>query len=184
MKFKLSRNIKYSLIFFFVIFFATLAGQPFPTGYMHPADPLVMMAAVVLPSPHAAILSVVASVAVDLIKGYELLAITTAFVKLLMILAVKGLLRLPAAAKFPDLIAAPAALIPVPTYFLGLFITQFCITFGEKLTFMKQASGALEVATRGLEKDLIQAVASMLIFILLYGIYKKIKARRAAKNEE
>ncbi len=177
MKIKLSRNIKYALAFFLAIFFAGLAGQPFPHGYLHPADPLVMMAAVVLPTPYALAVSAVACVAMDLIKGYYLLSITTLVIKILMVLAVKALLKLPAAEKYPDLIVAPVALIPVPCYYLSIALETYFIG-------AKPLAEAFFYATRTLGKDLIQGAAGLLLFMILYSIYKKRKQRRKKKTAE
>lgn len=182
MKFKLPQNIKYAMIFFFFIFFAALAGQPFPEGYFHLADPLIMMAAAVLPLPYALILSVAACVAVDLIKGYTLLAIATAIAKVLLVLAVKGLLKLPVAQKFPDLIAAPAALLSLPCAYLSITALYFYSHFTGKTSLMKQISAAFDYATRILPKEAIQAVLGVLIFIFLYGIYKKREQRKMLKE--
>lgn len=181
-KFELPKNLRYALIFLFLIFFAALAGQPFPENYFHLADPLVMMAAVVLPLPLALIVSVLACVAVDCIKGYTLLALTTAIAKILLVLAVKGLLKLPAAEKFPDLIAAPAALISVPCYYLGCAAVYFYTTFSGETSIAKQLGAALAYAIRVLQKETVQAFIGVLLFVLLYGVYKKMKERRAKKQ--
>lgn len=181
-KFKFPQNLRYALIFFFFIFFVALAGQPFPEGYFHLADPLVMMAAVVLPLPYGLILSVLACATVDLIKGYTLLAITTVLAKMILVLAVKGLLKLPAAKKFPDLVAAPAALIAIPCYYLGAAFDSFYNTFTQDVPLEKQLGSALSYATRVLQKEAVQAVLGLLIFILLFGIYKKMKERKAKKQ--
>lgn len=175
------KNLRYALIFFSAIFFIALAGQTFPEGYFHIADPLVMMGAVVLPLPYALIVSALACAAVDLIKGYTLLAITTLIAKPLLVLAVKGLLKLPTAKKFPDLIAAPAALISIPLYYLGAAIDYFYNHLPNG-----SISDALGYATRVLQKETVQAFLGILIFILLYGIYKKMKEQKAKKqnNEE
>ncbi|MBQ7971794.1 MAG: hypothetical protein IJ294_05555 [Clostridia bacterium] len=180
-KFQLPKNLRYALIFLFLIFFAALAGQPFPEGYFHLADPLVMMAAAVLPLPLALITSVIACVAVDCIKGYTLLALTTAIAKILLVLAVKGLLKLPAAQKFPDLIAAPAALLSIPCNYLGCAAVYFYTAFSGETSIAKQLSTALSYATRVLQKETVQALLGVLLFVLLYGVYKKMKDRRAKK---
>jgi uncharacterized membrane protein len=177
MKFKLSRNFKYSIAFFLVIFFAGLIGQPFPHGYLHPADPLVMMAAVLLPAPYAIAISAAACVAVDLIKGYYLLSLTTLVIKILMVLAVKGLLKLKASEKFPDLVIAPVALIPIPIYYLSIALESHFI---RELALHE----AFAYACRTLQKDTVQGAAGMLLFMLLYTGYKKLKNRRNTKKSE
>ncbi len=185
-KFQLPKNLRYALIFLFVLFFTALAGQPFPESHFHLADPLVMMAAVVLPTPYALVVSALACAAADWIKGYALLTITTAIAKVLLVLAVKGLLKLPAAEKFPDLIAAPAALIAIPLYYLGAAADYFYTAFSGDTSIAKQLGAALAYATRVLQKEAVQAMVGILVFILLYGIYKKMKERKAKKqtNEE
>lgn len=174
---KFSKNLRYALIFFFAIFFIALAGQKFPEGYFHLADPLVMMGAVVLPLPYALLVSSLACAAVDWIKGYTLLALTTVVAKILLVLAVKGLMKLPAAQKFPDLIAAPAALLSIPFYYLGAAIDYFYNHLPDA-----PISAALTYATRVLKKETVQAFLGILVFILLYGIYKKMKERKAHKE--
>ncbi len=185
-KLELLKKFRYALIFFFVIFFTALAGQSFPENYFHLADPLVMMAAVVLPLPLALVVSVVACVAADWIKGYALLTITTVIAKILLVLAVKGLLKLPPAEKFPDLLAAPAALISVPYYYLGTAVNSFYNAFSltNDTPLGSQIGTALAYATRVLQKEAIQALLSVLLFILLYGIYKKMKERKAKKQTD
>ena len=174
---KFLKKLRYALIFLFAIFFTALAGQSFPEGYFHLADPLVMMGAVVLPLPYALIVSALACVAVDWIKGYTLLTITTVIAKPLLVLAVNGLLKLPTAKKFPDLIAAPAALLSIPFYYLGAAIDYFYNHLPDA-----SISAALTYATRVLQKETVQAFSGILVFILLYGIYKKMKDRKAHKE--
>ena len=180
-KFQFPKNLRYALIFLFAIFFTALAGQSFPESYFHLADPLVMMAAVVLPLPYALIVSALACVAVDWIKGYALLTITTAIAKILLVLAVKGLLKLPAAEKYPDLIAAPAALISIPCYYMGAAATHFYTAFSGNTSIAKQIGTSLSYAVRVLQKESIQAMVGFLLFLLLYGIYKKMKERKSTK---
>lgn len=185
-KFQLPKNLRYALIFLFFIFFTALAGQPFPAGYFHLADPLVMMAAVVLPTPYALIVAVIGCAAVDWIKGYYLLTIATVLAKIALVLAVKGLLKLPAAQKYPDLAAAPAALLSIPFYYLGAAAVYFYDTFSStaETPLAKQLFAALAYAARVLQKESLQAILGVLVFILLYGIYKKMKQRRAQKQSE
>lgn len=176
------KNLRYALIFLFVIFFAALAGQPFPAGLFHLADPLVMMAAVVLPLPYALIVSILGCLAVDLIKGYYLLTITTAIAKILLILLVKWLLKLPAAQKYPDLVAAPAVLISIPLYYLGAVVDHLYNNYTADSSLMKLIGAALSYAARVLQKEAVQALFGFLVFVLLYGIYKKMKEHRAKKQ--
>lgn len=178
-KIQFPKLLRSALIFLFFIFFTALAGQPFPAGYFHLADPLVMMAAVALPLPYALIIAVLGCAAVDWIKGYFLLTFITVVAKILLVLAVKGLLKLPAAKQYPDLVAAPAALISIPLYYLGAAIDYFYNNLPNA-----PIGTALAYATRVLQKEAVQALLGMLLFILLYGIYKKIKQRHAAKQSK
>lgn len=178
MKFKLPKNIKYALLFLFIIFFTALAGQPFPEGYFHLADPLVMLAAVVLPMPYALAVSMIGCVAADFAKGYLLLAITTAISKAILVLAVKGLSQCPLAQKFPDLLTAPAALLSIPCYYLGVAITRF-FTAAEGNALLKQLGESFIYAVRVLQKESLQAMVGIFLYLLLYGIYKKQKEKNA-----
>ena len=177
MKIKLSRNLKYAPAFFLAIFFAGLVGRPFPHGYLHPADPLVMLSAVFLPAPWAIAVSATACVAVDLTKGYYLLSLTTLLIKILMVLAVKGLLKTKPAKEYPDILLAPVALIPVPCYYLSIALETHFIG-------KEPLAEAFTYATRTLGKDLVQGAASLLLFMILYSVIKKIKQRKKKTAEE
>lgn len=181
---KLSKETKRAILFGVLIFFLSLIGQRVAHGYIHPADPIVLLAAMLLPMPHAMIAAGVAGVAVDLIKGLYLLSPATLITKLLMVLAVKLLLKAKPAQKHPELMAAPAALIPVPVFYLAELINQ--LIGGKGL-------GAFGAATITLQADLVQAAAGILIFIFIYDLYKgikagreemRIKAQKAAAKEE
>ena len=165
----MKKNTKTALLFGALIFLAALVGQGTAYGYLHPADPLILLAGMLLPTPHAMISVGVASLLADIGKGYYLLAPITLIIKLLMVWAVKLLLKTRPAQKFPEIMTALAALIPVPGYYLGELIYQLCTGKG-------LASFATAAVT--LRKDLVQAVASILLFIIIYDLYKGIKAGR------
>lgn len=163
------------IIFAVLIFLFALCGLPTAFGYLHPADPLILLASLMLPTPSALISVGVASIAADLLKGYYLLAPVTLIIKLLMVLLAKKLIRLPAAEKHPELMASPALLLPVVGYFLGELI------FG---LFQGKGTAALSVAAATLTKNLIQAVASVLLFIFLYDLVKGVSTAKAKLKEE
>lgn len=64
----------------------------------------------------------------------------------------------------------PAFLIPVAGYYLAEAIA---------LLIGGEGSAAFLLAAGTLRKDLIQAAASVLLFILIYDIYKGVEAGRA-----
>lgn len=166
---KISKETKRALLLGILILFLSLIGQRVAHGYLHPADPIVMLAAMLLPLPHAMIAAGVAGVAVDLIKGLYLLSPATLIAKLLMVLAVHFLLKTKPAQKHPELITAPAALIPAPIYYLAELINQLILGKG---------LAAFSAAAITLQSDLVQAAAGILIYIFLYDLYKGIKAGR------
>ena len=165
---KNNKTLNRTILFAILIFFAALIGQGTAHGYIHPADPIIMLAAMLLPTPYALAGAGLASVAADLIKGYYLLAPATLIIKLLMVMAVKRLLTLKPAQKHPELMASAAALVPVPGYYLAEAIYQLCIG----------KSAAFTTATVTLQKNLVQGVAGILVFIFIYDIYKGIQAGR------
>lgn len=166
---KNNKTLNRTILFAILIFFAALIGQGTAHGYIHPADPIIMLAAMLLPTPYALAGAGLASVAADLIKGYYLLAPATLIIKMLTVLAVKGLLTLKPAQKHPELMASAAALVPVPGYYLAEAIYQLCIGKG---------AAAFTTATVTLQKNLVQGVAGILVFIFIYDIYKGIQAGR------
>ncbi len=165
----MNRNTKSALLWGALIFMAALIGQSTAHGYLHPADPLILLASMLLPLPHAMTAVGIASLLADLGKGYYLLAPVTLGIKLLMVWAVKGLLKTRPAEKHPELMVSIATLIPVPGYYLAELIYQFCI--GKKWA-------SFSIATMTLRKDLLQAVAGILLFILVYDLYKGIQKGR------
>lgn len=179
---KISKDTKRAVLFGVLIFFAALIGQRVAHGYIHPADPLVILAAMLLPAPHAIIAAGVASVAVDLLKGLYLLSPATLIIKILMVLAVKLLLKTKAGQRFPELMASAAALIPVPGYYLSELLYQL---------IRGQGLAAFSAATVTLKADLVQAGGSILLLVFIYDIYKGIRSGReevrrlkAAQKEE
>lgn len=171
------KNLKKSILFTILIFLVALIGQPFAYGYFHLADALILLAAILLPTPAALLSAGAASLAADLLKGYYLLAPVTLIIKLLMVLLVKWLLSLPAGRKHPDLMAAPALALPVAGYFLGELL--FGLFLGNGAKAFSQAIGTLP-------KNLVQAGVSVLIFIFIYSLAMGIidaKARIKAQEE-
>lgn len=166
---KSNKTLRKAILFGVLIFLAGLIGQPTAHGYLHPADPLVLLAAVVLPFPYAAAAAGGAGILADLVRGYYLLSPCTLIIRVLMVLAVKGLLKTRPAEKYPELMASAAAFIPVAGYYLSELIYQLCIGGG---------LSAFSVAAVTLRKDLIQAAASVLLFVFLYDIYKGVQAGR------
>ena len=125
---------------------------------------------------------------VELLKGYFATAPFTLIIKLLMVLAVKGLLGLKAAKQSPDVFVSVAALIPVPGYYIAQLIKWQVYSW-----ISGYAYNPLYWANASLTKNLIQGVASMLIFIVLCDLIKgwrkikkaaaEIKAEQAAEQK-
>lgn len=170
---KFSKTTKQALIYELLIFFGALIGQRIGfSADLHAADPFIVLAAMSLPLPYAMAVTGIASVAVDLLKGYYLLAPVTLIVKLAMVLAVKGLLKTKPAQKHPELMASIALFIPVLGYYLGETVVLFI--FGEGMSSFAIA------ASRTIKIDLLQAVGGVLV---LYFLYDMISGIRAGKEE-
>lgn len=170
-----NKNLKKTILFGVLILILMLIGRPTAFGYLHPADPLVLLAALMLPAPYAMLAAGIAGAAADLLKGYYLLAPLTLILRILMVLLVKKLSSLSPAKKHEELLAAPAAFLPVVLYFLGELI------FG-LLAGAKEAAWASALGT--LNKNLIQAAASVLLFIFIYDMVKGFSAARAQMKAE
>ncbi len=165
-----------------LIFLLSFIGQPTLQGYIHPADPFVLLAAMRLPTKQALLACGIASAAADLLKGYYATAPFTLAIKLLMVLTVKVLLRQDFSKKFPEIFVSVAALIPVPGYFVAQLIKWQVYGW-----ITGNAYDILYWATASLRKNLIQAVASVLIFIVLCDLIKgwrKIKRTAAEIRAE
>lgn len=170
-----NKNLKKTITFGVLILLLMLLGQPTAFGYIHPADPLVLLAAMLLPAPSAMLAAGFAGAAADLLKGYFLLAPLTLVLRILMVLLVKKMITLSPSKKHEELLAAPVAFLPVAVYFLGELI------FG---LFAKEKIDAWYAALGTLPKNLIQAAASVLIFIFIYDLVKGFSAARAQMRAE
>ncbi|MBQ7089646.1 MAG: ECF transporter S component [Clostridia bacterium] len=189
MKKKASEKVPAPLKHGALIFILSLIGQPTLQGYIHPADPFVLLAATRLPTKQALLACGIASAASDLLKGYYATAPFTLAIKLLMVLAVKALLQLKGAKKNPELMVSIAALIPVPGYYAAQLIKWQVYSW-----ISGHAYKPLYWANASLTKNLIQAVASVLIFIVLCDLIKgwrkvkqtaaEIKAEQQKEKEE
>ncbi|MBQ6823596.1 MAG: ECF transporter S component [Clostridia bacterium] len=176
---KLQKNVKHTIVFGILIFFTALVGQRVAHGYIHPADPIIVLAAMMLPLPHAMTAVGLASLAADLVKGFYLLAPVTLILKLLMVLAVKALLKTKPAQKHPEILAAPALLIPIPGFYLAELIFRLFAGDGAK---------AFANAAITLKADALQAGVGVLLLIFLYDMIQGIRSARAqlrqAKEKE
>lgn len=149
-------------------------GQSTAYGYLHGADVFILLAAILLPAPQAALTAGVTGVAADLMKGYLYRAPATLLIKPLMVFAAKGLMKLPFGKKHPECMAGFAALVPVLGYYLFEVIMQLIWGNG-------WASFALATAT--FRKDLVQAGGSYILMIFFYDIFMGIKAAKEEAKE-
>ena len=171
---KIPAAVKHTVL----IFLLSFIGQPTLQGYIHPADPFVLLAAMRLPTQQALLACGIASAAADLAKGYYALAPFTLAIKLAMVLAVKLLTRLSAATGREELFASVAALIPVPGYFLSQLITGYCYEW-----FTGNNTSPIGMAIDSLRKNLIQGAASLLVFLILFDLIKSFRKLKASMAE-
>ncbi len=175
---KISSPLKHGCL----IFLLSFIGQSTLQGYIHPADPFVLLAAMRLPTKQAILACGIASALADILKGYYYTAPFTFIIKVLMVLAVRYLMNRPAAQKHSELWVSAAALIPVPGYFIAQLIKWQVYSW-----VTDHAYNPLYWAVASLQKNLIQAVASILIFLLLYDLikgFRKTKALMKAEQEK
>ena len=169
------KNFAKPLWFFLLTFLLMLIGQSTAFGYIHPADPIVVLAALMMPAPAAILSTGLASIAADLIKEEYTLVLITLAIRILMVLWVKWIPSRIPQRKHEELFAAPALVIPVIGYFFGQLI----------LSLLSGSVGsALTDAVGTLTKNSIQAAASVLIFLLLYDLVKGYSAAKAQIKEK
>ena len=162
-------QIKRTLPLALLMLVAAWLGQSTANGYLHGADIFILLACVILPTPHAAVAAGLTGALADCLKGYSGLALLTLVIKVLMVLLGKALLKTALGKKYPEIAVAPAALVPVAGYFLYKLV--FHLIIGEGL-------GAFAIAAGTLQKDLIQAGASFLLFVFIYDLYMGIRAAK------
>ena len=182
MKNKSSGKVPAALKHGILIFLLSFIGQPTLQGYIHPADPFVLLAAMRLPTKQALLACGLASAAADLFKGYYATLPFTLVIKLLMVLTVKGLLQLEAGKKNPEVFASVAALLPIPGYYVAQLIKWTVYGWVTEHSY-----NPIYWANASLQKNLIQGVASILIFLVLCELIKawrKIKQTAAEIKAE
>ena len=91
-----------------------------------------------------------------------------------MILLIRALCKTRFAEKHREIAALPAALAPVPGYYLYAFARNVIQNSGKNAFFL--AAGTLK-------KDLLQAAGSMLVFILLYDMVEGFRQSKNAKEK-
>lgn len=157
------RLLTLSAIFAALVFIATayLPRIPFPGGYVHIGDAFIYLAAALLPTPYACAVGAIGAGLADALTGYMLYAPGTIVIKAAMalvfsckkdrVLSVRNLTAL-----------VPAGMICVG----GYFIYEVILT------------ASIGAAAATLYFNLIQALASALIFILLGLLFDKTELRR------
>ncbi len=165
-----SKQLKQTLLLGLLMIAGAWLGQSTANGYLHAADIFVLLACILLPTPYAAAAAGLSGAIGDLLKGYAGLAPVTLLIKIVMVLVGKALLKTKLAQKHPEVTVAPAAFVPVAGYFLYK-LTMYLMA-GEGLAAFAVAAGTLQ-------KDLIQALGSILIMILFYDIYMGITSAKA-----
>ncbi len=162
-----------------LVFFAAFIGLRTANGAIHPADPIILLISVLMPTPYALVSVGLGSFIADLAKGFYLLSPATLIIKLLMVLAVKAMMKTKPAGKYPEILTAPALLIPVAGYYLAKVI---------ELLIQKQGFKAFSAGATTLQKDLVQAAAGILVYFILYHLVTSFiefrKSLKQPKEEE
>ncbi len=171
---KISKSLKSALLWGILMLAAAMIGQSTAYGYLHAADVFILLAAIFLPAPHAAVAAGVSGVAADLMKGYLFRAPATLVIKPLTVFAAKGLMKLPFGQKHPECLAGFAALVPVLGYYLFEVVMQ--LIWGNGWS-------AFALATATFRKDLVQAGGSYILMIFVYDLYMGIKAAKEETKE-
>ncbi len=158
-----------------LVFLAAFIGLRTANGAIHPADPIILLISVWMPTPYALISVGLGSLLADLVKGFYLLSPATLIIKLLMVLAAKQLIKTKPAEKYPEILTAPALLIPVPGYYLAKVL---------ELLIQHQGVRAFSLGLMTLKKDLVQAGAGILIYFVLYHLVASFKAARKSLKKQ
>ncbi len=171
-----------------LVFLATFIGLRTANGAIHPADPIIMLISVLMPTPYALVSVGLGSVIADLAKGFTALAPATLIIKLLMVLAAKELMKTKRYEKFPEIITAPALLIPVPGYYIAKVITlmlgNLFLVNADPEQYVTWGKAFAE-GTITFRKDLVQAVAGILIYFVLYHLVTSfVEFRKSLKEQQ
>ncbi len=161
-----NQTFKRCLLFGALIFLLLMAGQRTAHGYLHAADPFMMLSALYLPLPHSLILSLGAGLIADLAKTRYLLIPASLLIRAGMILLIRLIRKHWGARKNAELAYAPVALLPVAGYYFYELLMQL---------FAGKGAAAFALAASTLRKDLIQGVAGILIFILVKDAAKALR---------
>ena len=152
-----------SAIFTALVFIATayLPRIPFPGGYVHIGDAFIYLAAALLPTPYACAVGAIGAGLADALTGYTLYAPGTIIIKAVMALVFSN--RKSRVISARNLTATvPAGIVCVGGYFLYEIIL----------------TSSVGAAAATIYFNLIQALASILIFVLLGFLFDKMDFRR------
>ncbi len=159
-------------VFAALIFVATLSGAVAPIGggaYIHIGDALIYTAVLFLPWPFAIAAAAIGAGLADLMLGSAVYIVPTVIIKSLTVLCAKLLKKLSAKPLAQDMLICLSGAVTV----LGYFVAEIFMLAGAGSGLLP----ALEGAASGMLFNLLQALASAVLFMIISAPARKIYAR-------
>ncbi|MBQ8894839.1 MAG: ECF transporter S component [Clostridia bacterium] len=128
-------------------------------GYIHVGDSMIYLAVLMLPLPYALPAAMLGAGLADFTSGYAVYVIPTVLIKAAMVLAAKGLIRLPKKAILQDLLICATGVITVAGYYLADVVLALLSGSG--------TAAAFSAPVAYIPFNTIQAVASGALYLLL-----------------
>lgn len=163
------KKITICSLFAAMIFVVTRLCMPVGTvGYIHLGDAIIYLAAVLLDTPYAIVASMIGAGLSDLTAGYAIYIIPTIIIKALVVLSIKGLLKLSKNSIVSDLLCCLSGIVTVIGYYIA-----------EVILILLASNGGINAALTGaiatLPVNAVQALASAVLFMILSTIVRQTK---------
>lgn len=180
MKIRKNKNLTSTVLFAVLILAFTLTGAVTPIGggaYIHIGDAMIYLAALILPFPYAIAAAVVGAGIADLMLGSAVYFIPTLIIKTLTVIAVKAIIKRVSKPELQDLAVCLAGVVTV----VGYYIAEVII-----LLLSGKALGAAFItgASNSIIYNIVQALASAAVYMILSGFVRKRIAVKKAKQAE
>lgn len=164
------KHLTQSALFAALVFAATLTGAVAPIGggaYIHIGDALIYTAVLFLPMPFAIGAAAIGAGLADVMLGSAIYVIPTVVTKTLVVIAAKGIMRLAKTSLMQDTLISLCGIVNI----LGYFVAE---------CFMTSVAGAAS----GILFNVLQALASAVVFIIISGPARKIYKRVTKKDDK
>ncbi len=181
------KDLTESAVFAALIFVATLSGSMAPIGngaYIHIGDALIYTAVLFLSAPFAICAAAIGAGFADIMLGSAVYVIPTVIVKTLTVLFAKFLMGRSKKPLMQDTLISLSGIVTVVGYFVAEYVMYAAESLfhpDEMIESIKKS--ALATAASGIMFNVLQALMSAVVFIIISAPARKIYNRLSKKDD-